>query len=307
MVMAAGGRVVCAVLLRGLLAAVVSKGQIGEVQPGQNLPVSMLWEVGQTYTDGPMMTHCSYDNQTCYQARTIPVVFDITSNQTYTTGGQNLTVKGFGFNSPNITATIGGNPCDVTSYGKYSFSCEVAPGSVSATNSSYKGTHGIRRDLYNYTEYTGGKWDVYKHQNNMVDDDTFQPFDKKYQIDFEKPYGETSNMGSRYRGWFIAPATTNYRFYMSCDDRCTLKFNNVSDTSENPATIIEDLSAAWTPRRHYYWPGKKQISDWHALTEGQAYYIEGLHYDYNGNNHFSVGVEIEQTAMAHHHHAIKEV
>lgn len=141
----------------------------------------------------------------------------------------------------------------------------------------------------------------------MVDDDTFQPFAKKYQIDFEKPYGETSNMGSRYRGWFIAPATTNYRFYMSCDDRCTLKFNNVSDTSENPATIIDDLSAAWTPRRHYYWPGKKQISDWHALTEGQAYYIEGLHYDYNGNNHFSVGVEIEQTAMAHHHHAIREV
>jgi hypothetical protein len=54
------------------------------------------------------MTHCSYDNQTCYQARTIPVVYDITANQTYTTGGQNLTVNGFGFNSPNISATIGG-------------------------------------------------------------------------------------------------------------------------------------------------------------------------------------------------------
>jgi hypothetical protein len=68
----------------------------------------MLWEVGNTFTSGAMMTHCSFDNQTCYQARTIPVIYDITSNTTYTTGGQNLTVNGFGFNNPNITATIGG-------------------------------------------------------------------------------------------------------------------------------------------------------------------------------------------------------
>jgi hypothetical protein len=94
---------------------------------------------------------------------------------------------------------------------------------------------------------------------------------------------------------------------MACDDRCTLKFNNVSDTAEDPAIIINDLSAAWTSRRVYYLHEKNQKSEWHSLTAGEAYYIEGLHYDYNGNNHFSVGVEIEQTAMADHHHAIREV
>jgi hypothetical protein len=114
-------------------------------------------------------------------------------------------------------------------------------------------------------------------------------------------------MGSRYRGWFIPPATSNYRFYMGCDDRCTLKFNNVSDTSSNTATIIDDLSDAWSPRRNYYRPNRNQKSEWHSLTAGQHYYIEGLHYDYNGNNHFSVGVEIEQTAIVDHHHAIREV
>jgi len=39
---------------------------------------------------------------------------------------------------------------------------------------------------------------------------------------------------------------------MGCDDRCTLKFNNVSDTSEDPATIISDLAAAWSSRRYYH-------------------------------------------------------
>lgn len=46
----------------GGIAAVVTTGQVGEVLPGQHLEMSMLWEVGQTYTDGAMMTHCSYDN-----------------------------------------------------------------------------------------------------------------------------------------------------------------------------------------------------------------------------------------------------
>lgn len=94
---------------------------------------------------------------------------------------------------------------------------------------------------------------------------------------------------------------------MGCDDRCTLKFNNVSDTSEDPATIISDLAAAWSSRRYYHRAAGGQTSDWHSLTEGQAYYIEALHYDYDGNNHFSVGVEIEQSDMVDHHHAIREV
>ena len=46
----------------GGIAAAVTTGQVGEVLPGQHLEMSMLWEVGDTYTDGAMMTHCSYDN-----------------------------------------------------------------------------------------------------------------------------------------------------------------------------------------------------------------------------------------------------
>jgi len=96
---------------------------------------------------------------------------------------------------------------------------------------------------------------------------------------------------------------------MNCDDRCTLKFNNISDVSENPTTLIDDLTGAWSARRQYWRPNAnvEQKTEWQSLVAGQAYYIEALHYDYNGNNHFSVGVEIEQTAMEHHHHAIREV
>lgn len=38
------------------------KGQVGEIPSGELLDVSMLWEVGDTYTDHGMMVHCTYDN-----------------------------------------------------------------------------------------------------------------------------------------------------------------------------------------------------------------------------------------------------
>jgi hypothetical protein len=46
----------------GGIAGMHVTGQVGEVPSGEKLDVSMLWEVGDTYTDAGMMTHCTYDN-----------------------------------------------------------------------------------------------------------------------------------------------------------------------------------------------------------------------------------------------------
>jgi len=53
---------------------------------------------------------------------------------------------------------------------------------------------------------------------------------------------------------------------------------------------------AWNGRR-YYERLEHQYSDWFALEEGQKYFLNGYHYDYNGYNHFSVAVEIEQSEI----------
>ena len=102
------------------------RGQVGELPAGELYNISMLWEVGNSFVQPVEALHCTYDNNTCYQARSVPVIFDVSSNTGYTTGGQNLTVRGHGFNSENITATLDGVPCEVTSYSDFSFSCLVA-------------------------------------------------------------------------------------------------------------------------------------------------------------------------------------
>ena len=52
---------------------------------------------------------------------------------------------------------------------------------------------------------------------------------------------------------------------------------------------------------------RKRISDWVSLTAGEHYYIEAAGIDGNWDDSFSVAVEIEQTAIAGHQHAMKEV
>lgn len=118
----------------------------------------MLWETGTSNVVKTEATHCTYDNQTCYEARSVPVIFNISSNIAYTTGGINLTATGYGFNNENITATVDGLDCAVTDYYETSFSCFVpSTDTISDLNTSYVGSHGIRRQYYNSTSYIN--WD----------------------------------------------------------------------------------------------------------------------------------------------------
>lgn len=103
----------------------------------------------------------------------------------------------------------------------------------------------------------------------MWENETFVPFAKKLQLSGEKPYNEDdANIGSSFKGWFVAPKTTNYRFKISCDDRCSLYFGTTPGSDQDPTLLIDDVSMAWNSRR-YYERLDHQYSDWVALEEGQ--------------------------------------
>jgi len=98
--------------------------------------------------DPQQAIHCTYDNKTCFQAQSVPVIFDVSSNIGYTTGGMNLTVEGYGFEVGNITATVDGKDCVVTGQQQTSFSCEVqTSANVSVSGLDYIGSNGLRRKV----------------------------------------------------------------------------------------------------------------------------------------------------------------
>ena len=127
--------------------------------------------------------------------------------------------------------------------------------------------------------------------------------------------------GSVMKGWFVAPATTNYRFYMSCDDSCRLNLgntpNNAEDTTEInyngevskiiPKPDFNDVRNFWDVLE--YESNPTTISDWIALEKGEHYFIEGHHLEWRYADHFSVAVEIEATSEVAegHHQSMKEI
>ena len=63
------------------------KGTIGDQPISNNSLPSMEWLTGYHQDSPEAMLHCSYDNETCYKARTIPVITNVSASEGYTTGG----------------------------------------------------------------------------------------------------------------------------------------------------------------------------------------------------------------------------
>lgn len=198
----------------------------------------MMWETGNAFVIKEEATHCSYDNNTCYQALNVPVIFETSGNKGYNTGAMNLTVKGYGFESGNITATVDGVNCTITDFSQNAFSCEVQPkAEVSDPNiTDHVGSNGMIRQFYQ-TETKG--WFNWNDFNNMNASESLA-------LTFSTPHGIANFYGTRMKGWFIPPATTNYRFYVACDDWCELKLNNATGVSEGDGLtkLVENYRAS---------------------------------------------------------------
>jgi hypothetical protein len=122
------------------------------------------------------------------------------------------------------------------------------------------------------------------------------------------PYNEGDMIGNIFKGWFVAPASTNYRFYIACDDYCDLSLGTTSMEAKSPTKLV---SSTYNTDYRDWWETRgtnnKRISDWVTLTAGEYYYIEANHLEGTGGDFFTAAVEIEKSNAAGHHHAMKEV
>lgn len=106
--------------------------------------------------------------------------------------------------------------------------------------------------------------------------------------DFETPENLTDNYGQRLRGFFKAPTTGSYFFYIASDDASELYLS----LSENPATKTKIAQVNGFVSSRNYTAQANQKSAAISLTAGQRYYIEALHKEGAGGDHLSVGVDL---------------
>jgi hypothetical protein len=102
-----------------------ARGKVGDQKIAKSLPVNMLWETGYAIHDPVQMQYCNYDASDCYHSKTVPAIYTIDQKDGYLTGGQVITVNGFGFGYGTIRATIDGVSCEVLTQTTTSFTCRA--------------------------------------------------------------------------------------------------------------------------------------------------------------------------------------
>lgn len=100
-----------------------------------------------------------------------------------------------------------------------------------------------------------------------------------------------TSYGNALSGWFKAPATTNYKFYVSCDDYCQLEVSNSNLTAAGKMLIHS--SPGSTSFRNYWTLDGSRNTSWIPLVKGNYYFLEARHIQGTGPEHLSVAVEIE--------------
>ena len=92
-----------------------------------------------------------------------------------------------------------------------------------------------------------------------------------------------------FKGWFIAPATGDYRFFLSGSNQGYFYFSPVAD--DPSAKVLAASFGSATGIREFY-AFDTQRSQNFTLQKDRIYYFEGWTYQQASNGYFSVGVEV---------------
>ncbi len=110
------------------------------------------------------------------------------------------------------------------------------------------------------------------------------PSVKYYNPNFESKTDDGDNFGVRYRGYICPPYTGNYVFYVSSDDYSELYLS----TDGNPAKKNKIAYLNGSVNQRNWFGSTTQKSAIKHLEAGQKYYVEALHKEGGGGDHFAV-------------------
>jgi len=259
----------------------------------------MLWETGYAIHDEISMKQCNYDASECYTAKSVPAIYSIDQKEGFVTGGQVITVKGFGFGSGTIKPTLDGVACDVLTQKSDEFTCRAGSkdgpsvlvdkvtskdkdGNVIKDEEGKDVTTEVPKDFVGQQGLSLRKfkeWDWHNTYHWKKREDDPKQFKDLLAMHYE---GIDSNdnmyQANIYRGWFTAPETTKYRFHQSCNDYCDLLLGDEPGQSAKVTKVL-DINH-WSEFRRTSQSekgGYTRVTEWIPLEKGKKYYTEVEH------------------------------
>lgn len=104
-------------------------GEVTDQPISLSSKLNMLWEVGNSLKQAIEMTTCTFDQKNCYEVKSIPVIHSISAASGFTTGKQNLMIKGFGLDNATLSIEAAGEVCTPTFISKEQVNCTTGAAS----------------------------------------------------------------------------------------------------------------------------------------------------------------------------------
>uniref|UniRef100_A0A669R3E7 PKHD1 ciliary IPT domain containing fibrocystin/polyductin n=1 Tax=Phasianus colchicus TaxID=9054 RepID=A0A669R3E7_PHACC len=201
-------------------------------------------------------------------------------------GGADLTITGDFFEEP-MQVTAAGVPCKVKHVSPRQIICTTeAVGRSRMLGGPQPGNRGLLFEVWDdasdLTEAGPGyRWQFVPNAQSPV---RFLSAAKQ-------------SFSSRLRGFFVAPQTNNYTFWIQADGPASLYLSSSQDPQHKvriaslPSGNLE-WSGKWVKNWSESWQPKSQKFE---LTAGLRYYLEALHHGKAPSNGMRVGVQIHNT------------
>ncbi|NWX22771.1 PKHD1 protein, partial [Aegotheles bennettii] len=206
-------------------------------------------------------------------------------------GGTDLTVIGDFFEEP-VQVTVAGVPCKVKHISPQQIRCTTEPaGKSKKLGAPQPGNRGLLFEVWDdasdLTEAGPGyRWQFVPNATSPV----------------RFLSGAKMSFSSRLRGFFVAPQTNNYTFWIQADGQASL-YLSLSQDPEHKVRIASlpvgnsEWSENWVKNWSESWQPKSPKFE---LSAGSRYYLEALHHGKAPSNGMRVGVQIHNTWLNPH-------
>ncbi|NWY20220.1 PKHD1 protein, partial [Aphelocoma coerulescens] len=206
-------------------------------------------------------------------------------------GGTDLTVTGDFFEEP-VQVTAAGVPCKVKHVSPWEIRCTTGPvGEGRRPGVPQPGNRGLLFEVWDDASDLTAAGPGYRWQ--------FVP-NASSPVRFLS--GAKKSFSSRLRGFFVAPQTNNYTFWIQADGQASL-YLSLSQDPEQKVRIASlpagnsEWSENWVKNWSELWQPKSQKFE---LSAGSRYYLEALHHGKTPSRGMRVGVQIHNTWLNPH-------
>lgn len=229
-----------------------------------------------------------------YFFKIFPKIDFISSTSGFRKGGQSLTITGKGFGvslaDSNAKVYINNDLCTITYLAYDTITCTSPISSINfATPPSYYiGSQGLRWRMYNANSIT-----AMTALANFPNTSPSSIFKDDVILETSTPSIIRNNYAQYFNGYFKAMYTGKYRFWSTSDDPNQVWLSTDS-TAANKVKVLDFNS--FTAYNDFITQSSKSKSDWVNLVKDNYYYVEMMHSQGTGLEHYRLGVEIDSSS-----------